>query len=363
MAGLWNSDMSQNSRPGLYVRFVDAAKAVVANADKAGVVALTLETYGTAPAKKVSEFTSLDDAKALYGDANVGPIDLAFQGGCEKVVVYTVETIDGTTVTEKIAYDNARFALDVYDFDVFVYGDQVGSAEQDDALKWVQKSRDEGRHFTIVFGAVADADDDDITIGNARSVRLADEYAVNIVSGGMLAGVYFSSNKVAQFVAGLVAKTPLNQSITFAVTPFDDVKTRLTVTQVKDALAAGSLPLVNNGEVVRLERGIVTRSTDDDGNAKVYKLRRTRVHQVVSNELGKLIENEVIGKINANDDGYAFAVSMVKLYLEQLEANEVLTDITVKLSSDFESTGDQLFIDCNFVELDSVERVFLTIVS
>lgn len=366
MAGIWNNT-SSNTLPGLYIRFVDAAKKNVQQLDRTGTIAIPVVNYagGTAVAEKFYEVKDVATAETLFGAANVQAIKLALNHGAEKVLAYTVPAI-GTApapTTEKEQYDLVRAAFDTRPFDGFVYDVEVSASEQDECIKWIDKSRSEGKHFIVVFGQPdGTSEDANITLGNARSTRLANEYAVNLVTPVIVGGASLSSAQYAPAIVAEICATALNKSVTFKqLADVEDIGLYLSVQQKKDALASGSLVISYTGSYARIEQGIVTKSKDEDNNPKVYKIRKTRVRQTVSNELAKLVEEQIIGKINNDEDGYAFAVSMVKLYLEQLEQASVLEDITVKLDPENPPVGDALFIMVDFVELDSVERVFLTI--
>jgi hypothetical protein len=354
VAGTWDpTSNASNTLPGLYVRFTSLANAQVSSTVASrGVVAIPLVTYGTATAKTVYTINDITTAENTFGAANVQSIKNALSAGAAQVLVYTLEAIDGTTVTEKIAYDDARAVLDTYNFDVFAYDGIVSATEQDDCVRWVKQNRDLGKHYFAVVGCVVAADDLDPSIGNARSVRVKDDYVLNLISGVVTDGVTQNSAQFASYVAGAVASCPLQKSITFLKLPVDDVTKRLAISDIKNAVANGSLVLVNNGEFVRLEQGITTNLT---------KIRKEKVRQTVSTSITRSVEASVIGQITNDSNGAAYVQSMVKLYLESLQAAEVLTNIQVGVDKTEQSVGDQLYITVSYLELDSIEQVFLSI--
>jgi hypothetical protein len=339
------------SRPGLYVNIIQAAQTAAAGAKK-GTVALPLVSYsGTAVAQKFYEVKSEDDAATLFGAANIQSIKFALAGNVETVLVYTLQAIDGTTVTEQIAYDDARAKFDTRVFNVFVYDGEVSSAEQDRALAWVQNAREEGRNYFVVFGGSA-TDDQDPTIGNARSVRLKDDYSINLINGSFIDGVEYDSAKYAPVVAGLVASCDLNKSITYTEVAVDEPNRRLSVAEAKTALTNGSLSLLHDGVKTKIEQGITTSGK---------KIRGVRVQQFIIEDLGREVGDNYIGRVNNDTDGQRFLISMVKLYLETLASEGVLADENVALDPNFESIGDSVYLAINYREVDSLERIFLTI--
>jgi hypothetical protein len=216
----------------------------------------------------------------------------------------------------------------------------------------MKNNKSEGKHFMVVFGCVVTADDADPTVGDARSIRLLDDYAVNLISGVTIAGVTYNSAKYAPYIAGLIAGTPINKAITYAVVPADDVTTRFTNTQTKTSLSKGSLVLTNDGEKVKVEQGLTT---------SISKIRKQRARQSILNDVTKTASDNYVGKINNNKDGQAALISAVKAYLETLERSNVLVNPTVGLDPQYASTGDTVYLSISYSEVDSAERIFLTI--
>lgn len=354
MAGSWDPSVDQ-VRPGLYINFKEAALAQITGGER-GVVAIPLHVWtgGTAVAKKVYTVETEKQASDLFGAANIGPINLVRRGGARTLLVYTLPALVPPAVAlQSSDYTDMRDAFDAYDFNVFVYDKEVAASEQDSALSWVAQNREEGKHFSVVFGASVDDDDQDPTDGNARTARLNDIYAVNLMVGGTLSGVAYGSGKYAAYIAGLVAGTPINKSITYTNVAMDDVNRRLTNSEVKTALLAGSLVLVATGNVVRVERGLMTSGD---------KIRKMRARQAIATDLTAAAAANYIGKVDNNEDGQKALISAVKAYLETLAAMNVLTaDITVKLDPNFESKGDKVYLYIKVTEVDSMEEIYLTI--
>lgn len=351
MAGGSWSPTSLPTRPGLYINFQSAATAQIQGGAR-GVVAIPLATYTGATAKTFYTITSEKEAVDTFGSANIQSIKFALQGGAKEVLVYTMPA--SPTATD---FSDMRAAFDARPFNVFVYdgASTVSTTEQTNTLTWVNTNKADGKHFFVVFGAPsATAASDDLApaTGNTRSTTLNSDYAINLISGVIIDGTTYTSNKFASYIAGLVAGTAINKSITYAVVPVTDVTLRMTNAQIKTAIAAGSLVLVNDGEKTRVEQGITT---------SVKKVRAIRARQAVSTDVSKTAADSYIGQIDNNDDGQKALIGAVQSYLERLETANVLTDISVSLDPNYESTGDTVYLLVSYTEIDSVERIFLTI--
>lgn len=335
-------------QPGLYINFVQAAAAQIKGGDR-GTVAIPLKAFtgGTAAAKTFYTVTNETEATTLFGSANIQSIKFALQGGAREVLVYTLPVSAATA-----DYAEMRTAFDTRPFNVFVFDGEVAAAEQDAIKTWVAANRADGKHFMAVFGCVAAADDQVPATGDARSVRLLDDYCVNLVNGVVINGSSVSSGKYAPFIAGLIAGTPINRAITYAQAPVDDVTKRLTNSEVKTALTKGSLVLIHDGEKVKVVQGLTT---------SVKKIRSIRARQAISTDITKTASDSYIGKLNNNADGQATLISAITAYLERLAASDVLTGPVVALDPQYSSVGDSVFLAVSYVEVDSMERIFITI--
>lgn len=340
-------------RAGLYINFVDAAIQQIRGGAR-GIVAIPLTKYsGLAQATKFFTVETEKQAQDLFGASNVKSISRALAGGAKEVLVYTLPLIDEEHPADTV-YATAREAFEARPFNVFVYDGIVTEAEQAAGLTWMKRNREEGKHFSMVFGCLAAVDDLTPNVGDARSVTLADKYAINLINGVEVNGETINSAEFAPYIAGLVAGTAINKSTTYAVIPVDDVTYRARNSEIKASLQKGSFILVHDGEKVKVERGIMTDKS---------KIRKVRAEQSIATDITKTGSDYYIGKLDNNDDGQKALISAIKAYLENLATNNVLVEesIVVELDPDYESKGDQVYLRIAFVEVDSMEEIYLTI--
>lgn len=343
-------------RPGLYINFRDAALASIAGGAR-GIVGIPIFTYtGTAESGKFYTVESESDAMDLLGAANVGPVKFVLQGGAKEVLIYAVPAL-GDLETAAEQYTKIRDEFEAREFNVFVYPTVVDALAQTDTKAWVKRNREEGKHFMYVAGGSAE-DDADSTLGNARSAILKDEYIVNLITGAVLAdGTEVQSADYAPYIAGLIAGTQINKSVTYAELPIADVTKRLKNSEIKTALIAGSLVLVKDGNKVRIEQGV---TTDSDLSAR-GKIRKTRARQAIATDIPATARDNYIGKVDNNPAGQAALISAITRYLETMEINNVLMEPTVKLDPLRPSVGDSVFLAIAYTEVDSMERIMLEI--
>jgi len=340
-------------RPGLYVNFKEAAVAQINGGDR-GIVAMPLFTYtgGSATAKQFYTVENEADAITLFGSANVQPIKFALQAGAAEVLAYTMPATPADADFEAM-----RDAFEARPFNVFVYPKGATDAQEDSTLTWCKANADEGKHFMVVFGSDATTDQDP-ALGNARSARLEDDYSVNLIVGGNVSGINYPSREYAPYIAGLIAGKQINESITYATLPLDDVTKRLRNSEIKTALQAGSLVLTHDGEKVKVEQGLTTSGK---------KIRSIRARQAISTDLAKAARDNFIGQLSNNEAGQVSLIAAILAYLETLEDEDVLIlpsedeGPAVKLDPSKESVGDAVFVLISYTEVDSMERIFIDI--
>lgn len=355
-------------RPGLYLNFVDRANAQIVGGPR-GIVGMPIFDYtgGTIEPGKFVTIENETQAKEVLGAKNVKPVLMALDRGAAQVLAYAVPH----QVPES-GYDYAaiRTAFEARIFNVFVFPGAVSDPEQDSTVAWVAKNRKEGKHFTYITGGSSE-DDQDPSIGNARSIRVSDDYVLNLIVGGIDSeGNEIPSEEYAAAIAGLVAGTAINKSITYADLSLSDtnlrpsssngvltdVNRRFTNSEVEEALKSGSLVLIYDGRGVKVEQGITTKSTP----SKRAKIRKMRVKQAIATDIPATAKQHYIGKIDNTPEGRAALISSIKAYLEELEKENVLASPNVEQDGSRPSTGDCVFLNIDAEEVDSMERIFLT---
>ncbi len=274
----------------------------------------------------------------------------------------------GISGITNIDYTNALADFEGITFNVLTLDGISDSALQTSVRAWVDRVRDEGKKVIAVMGGSA-ADDQDIIIGNARSVGFNHEAIVNVVVGGILDGISYSSAEIAPYIAGLIAGQRLNESITYYATPFEDVTKRLTNSEIIAALQAGSLVLVNDGEKVTIEQGINTLTSLSEGqNNQWKKIRAIRVMDAINDDLLKSARDSYIGKVTNNDDGKVALISACKQYMEKLAADDIIMpDFIVMLDPQYHgdppiAAPDEVYLYWEAAITDSMEKIYSTFI-
>ncbi len=269
-------------------------------------------------------------------------------------------------------YSNFLTALETRTFNVLSLDGVTDNAIQTLAASWVKRVRDEGMGVIGVMGGSA-ADDtasNAVALAVARSTGYNHEGIVNVGTGVTLSGASYNSAQTACFVAGQIAGKALNESSTYAETPFDDVTRRWTKSEQEAAINGGVFILVNNNGLVRPLKGINSLVTlGATQNKQWKKIRTIRVMDAINSDLQSTAETSYIGKINNNEEGRASLIGAFKEYMETLALDGVIetTDWNVILDPNYygptktkDPDNDQVFVKWIAVITDSVEQIFGT---
>jgi len=258
------------------------------------------------------------------------------------------------------------------DFDVLALDYAADMALLQSFAAWIKRMRREGRGVMAVFGGSA-ADDtakDAVKVAASRSLALNHEGIINVGTGVRLAGTDYSSAQTAAYVAGLIAGQRLNQSATYAVTPFEDVTRRWTRSEQEEAVKNGVFLLFFDGRQVKALRGINSLVTPAEGQNNAWKkIRSIRVMDAINADLQLAAEQSYIGKVNNTEEGRLALIGAVKEYLAQLSLSSVIEPNGYDVILDPAYYGDsavntpepdQVFLQWNVKLTDVMEQLFGT---
>ncbi|MBU5441209.1 phage tail sheath family protein [Paenibacillus sp. MSJ-34] len=277
--------------------------------------------------------------------------------------------ISGLTNADYIA---ALSAFEGQDFNVLTLDGITDAALRASLVAWVKRVRGEGKGIIAVLGGskTDDTASDAVSKTVARGASMDFEGIVNVGTGGVLAGKEYSSAQTAAYVAGLIAGQRLNESTTYAASPFDDVTRRWTRAEQEQAVKNGVFLLIHDGRKVKALRGINSLVTLRDGQNNAWKKIRTiRVMDAINDDLQRTAEDVYIGKLNNTEEGQIALIGACKEYLRVLSQSGVIksTGYNVILDPKYYGSApakkpepDQVFLQWNAELTDVMEQIFGT---
>lgn len=339
---------TDGQRPGLYVRFIDRAIAAISSGARSKVATVKTVFTGTAESGEVYRIRNMEQANELFGAANAKDIEMNFVGGASEVIVAVADAS-----ATKDVIDKALQRLETYEFHVFVVqpGVEVMAAS---TFTWLKTCKENGKSFVAVFAA---SKEDTVEVLVAESITYKDEYSVFVANGVKdNSGNEIEASLYACYIAGVVAGTALDGSLTYFEVPFPETISRFRAPEVQELLAAGALVTVMDGDQPRIEQGLTL------GEGQFNKIRTVRAKQAMIDDISKAVNDNYVGKITNNPDGQIAVVNAIKTYMDTLAAaNVIAADFVVELDKTTPSVGSELYINIGVRFLDSIEYVYLTI--
>jgi hypothetical protein len=285
----------------------------------------------------------------------------AFKGG--------VSGNDDLTNAEYIAVQGA---LEGEQFDVLALDQAADAPLLASFAAWVKRVRNEGKPVVAVFGGSTEEDASATAAQKAaaRSLALNHEGVINVGTGVRLGDAFYSSAETSAYVAGLIAGQRLNQSTTYAATPFDDVTRRWTRAEQEQAVQNGVFIFFHDGRQVKALRGVNTLVTPAAGQNNAWKkIRSIRVLDAINTDLQRSAEDTYIGKVNNTEEGRQALISAMKAYLALLAQSNVIEADGYDVVLDqayygaapvLKPEADQVFLQWTVKLTDVMEQLFGT---
>ncbi|MCP1135541.1 phage tail sheath family protein [Paenibacillus polysaccharolyticus] len=285
----------------------------------------------------------------------------AFKGG-----------VSGNDALTNAEYITLQGALEGEQFDVLALDHAADAALLASFAAWVKRVRSEGKPVMAVFGG-STADDTSASAAQkaaTRSLTLNQEGVINVGTGVRLGDAFYSSAQTSAYVAGLIAGQRLNESTTYAATPFDDVTRRWTRAEQEQAVQNGVFIFFHDGRLVKALRGVNTLVTPAAGQNNAWKkIRSIRVMDAINTDLQRSAEDTYIGKVNNTEEGRQALIGAMKAYLALLAQSNVIEAEGYDVVLDpayygdapvLKPEADQVFLQWNVKLTDVMEQLFGT---
>lgn len=332
--------------PTINIVFIEKARTVIKRSER-GIVGLVIK--GTVPAKNPVVITGIDDIPSNFSADNKAEIQRTMIGNVtppKKVIVYCLPNSEGELTAALDYFENTKVN--------YLATPAVSEADLTKIEEWVNKVRSNGRTVKVILPNY-EADNEAVI-----------NYATNSVTTneGELTAAQFCGR-----IAGICAGTPLTQAITFAKIPEAVDCERLIKTEMDDAVDAGKLILFNDGEKVKVARGVnsLKTTTMEKGN-QFKKIKILDVMDTMKTDVTMCIQDEFIGKFTNSYDHKCLLISAIGKYLDTLVDEQVIQYAEVEINTEavkkyLESKG----IDTSEMTFDELkqantdEKIFLVI--
>ena len=294
--------------PQINIAFQTLAVTAIARSAR-GIVALILKdstkvTFDTKVYTDISQLSALD-----WTATNLDFIQKTFLGTPTKIIV---ERIDAAAVDYNAAL--VRLINKKWNY-LAVPGLVVGDVAT--ISTWIKTQRDVNKK---TFKAV---------LPNSISDH---EGIINFAGTGIkVGGTTYTTAAYCCRIAGILAGLPFTRSSTyFALSEVESI----TETATPDAdIDAGKLILVNDGEHIKIGRGVnsLTTATVTKG-AKFKKIKIMEAVDLMRDDIRDTFDSEYVGKVNNFYDNKILFITAINAYFKGLQRDEVLDPDFVALA-------------------------------
>lgn len=173
--------------------------------------------------------------------------------------------------------------------------------------------------------------------------------------------------QTAARIAGMVASTPSNQSLTHnALTDYVEIKEELTNAEIISAIRNGCLCLSYGPEpekVVWIESAINTLvNPDADHDDGWKKIRRTMTRFEMMRRMNQLAD-KLVAKLDNDVNGRNTFIAREQAILDAMIEESKLTSGTITESKQYPADADYAYFDVSVVDKDSLEKIYMTYVT
>lgn len=345
--------------PSVIVEFKQKASTAIQRGNT-GIVALVLRDSN---AQGLHNIKGSYDIPSNLSEANKKYIKLALLGNVtspSKVVAYVVE--EATELSDALNY------LETVDFNYLVVP-AIKENERTVVKTFIEKMRND---IKVRVKAVMKLDADYEGIVNSTNTATMVEGEINV-------------DEFCCVMAGLIAGTPLSQSVTYAV-PKNvlDIPSQ-TKEEAEAKVKNGELILVKEMGKVRVARGVNSLKTTTTEKGDLFqKIKLVDTMDLIHNDIRKTCIDTYIGKVANNYDNKCILMTAISSYFEELVKEQLIEkDFKVDIDIDKQvkylksigvdtsemdeqqikeaNTKDKVFLLANIKLVDAMEEISLEI--
>ncbi|UDN63146.1 phage tail sheath subtilisin-like domain-containing protein [Clostridioides sp. ES-W-0016-02] len=347
--------------PSINISFKELATTVKERSAR-GIIAMVLKDT---KALGFNEIHEKEDIPADLSAENKDYINMALMGNVNapnKVLVYVLGE-----------EEEVQSSLDFLETKEFNYLCMPKAIEADKNVikSWIIKLRDTDKvKVKAILGKVA---------GNHEGI-------INFTTEDTLVGTKkYSAEEFTSRIAGIIAGTPLSQSITY--TKLGDVIDipKSTKADAESKVNNGELILIKEAGAIRIARGInsLTDLTEEKGEM-FQKIKIVDTLDIIHSDIRKVIIDDYIGKVTNSYDNKCLLIVSIKGYLEELEKSALIEsnstveidfkaqksylklkgiDLSYMTSQEIKeaNTGSKVFLKATIKALDAMEDIDLSI--
>lgn len=267
----------------------------------AGVVALILKDDTQTGDSFVYKADSSVDG---WTQENAAYIQMVLKGNPREVIVERLETTAESYEVALNRLKNKRFNY------LAIPG--IQDSETSEITTWIKaKRKNDRKRFKAVLPNTA-ANDESIINFTAKDIVTKDR-------------TEYTTAEYTARIAGVLAGLPYNRSSTYFV--LDELASVFEVDDPDASIDAGELILINDGENIKIGRGVnslVTIQPEDNKNDEYKSIRVIEIIDMIHDEIYENFVNHYVGKVPNIYDNQVLFLSEINRGFGELEGLELL---------------------------------------
>lgn len=243
-------------------------------------------------------------------------------------------------------------------FSVFAVDNLTDGTIMNTYRDWTDRLNSEGKMFHMVVGGAAS---ESASTAITRSSTMDSPWIVNLFGDVKLSGTAYSSAQLCPRVAGIIAASGYQRSITFAQIPEGSMTSPPTSATIETVVRGMAVPFWSDGGIIKLQRGRTTLTAATVTEPVSYKslLFTRKVQQAIRefDEVGSAVITSGQFVNTANDRDALLGLFRAKI--KDLEARNVLTPGTgqVNLDPSFDNSGESIHLIFTLTVAPGIEQV------
>lgn len=294
--------------PKISIEFITRAVTAVKRS-QLGIVALILKD-DTQTADTV-EYKGIDELKKEeWSTENYDYITSVLKGTPSKVIVERLDTV-------ALDYNDAFTRLNNKRFN---YLAAPGHSAEDGELiaTWIKGKRENDKK---TFKAVL------------ANIKGDSEGIINLTTEDIAVGdKVYSAAEFTGRIAGAIAGLPFTRSATYY--EFPEVDSIKETENPDAAVDAGEFILINDGEKIKVGRGVNSFTTPTVQKGEDYKsIRIVEVMDMIKDDVRETFDGSYVGKVNNTYDNQVLFITSVNAYFDGLADQEILDPLNENRSA------------------------------
>ena len=331
--------------PSVNIAFIEQAISAIRRGERGTIAMILKEDTAVSGVQTILDVTDIPETLSAAGKLQLRFALMGYQNAPRKVLLKVIAASEGA---EETAYNAALTELATYKWDYLVAPTAATDGVASTIASWIKSQRTNNKaSYKAVLPNTA-ADDEAIINVACTATYLTDDNTTQTIT----------AEGLCSRIAGIIAGTPLTMACTYApLLEMADCQ-RMTKTELDEAVNAGKLVLMWDGEKVKVCRGVnslVSTSTTKGDSFKKIKL--VEAMDMIRDDISMTAQDSYIGKYVNNYDNKCLLISAIEGYFAALQRDGVIDSASCEIDLEaqrtyFKSQGGFFIVDGERISLE-----------